>query len=275
MCQIGYNEGKGGVVMKEQRLIERIDAIGHHLSMIDGALALVALGSIGDERFRLDKYSDLDFFVVVEEDLKETLIDDLSWLSYIHPLVYAFKNTKDGHKFLFADHIYGEFAVFSRAEIDHVTQARGRMIWKHPDYHNDNLESQKGHIPKLKRDSVEHAANEALTNIYVGLLRYHRGEKLSAQKLIEVHALNQVVSILHLTDDSEVDVASDLFALDRRVEERYPAFAKRLPAMLSGYARLGSSAKALLDYLQMIYPINTYMKIACERLIEELHTRSI
>ncbi|MCF7931732.1 MAG: hypothetical protein K9K93_01000 [Acholeplasmataceae bacterium] len=256
--------------MKETRLIERIDAIGHHLSIIDGVLAMIALGSIGEERFRLDRYSDLDFFVVVEDDLKPTLIDDLSWLSYIHPLVYAFKNTKDGYKVLFADHIYGEFAVFKRSEIDHVTQAKGRMIYQHPDYHNDRLEQEKGAIPKLKKDSVEYAANEALTNIYVGLQRYHRGEKLSAHRLVEVHALNQILSILHLIDDEDTDVATDLFSLDRRLEKRYPEFSKRLPEMLSGYARFDRSAEAILNFLKTIYPINTYMGLQCTSMIRDL-----
>lgn len=261
--------------MKETRLIERIEAIGHHLSMMDGVLALIGLGSIGDERFRLDRYSDLDFFVVVEEELKKTLIDDLSWLSYIHPLVYAFRNTVDGYIILFADHIYGEFAVFSRHEIDHVTQAKGRMIFKHPEYLNDDLEHQKGHIPKLKKDSVEFAANEALTNIYVGLLRYHRGERLSAHHLVEVHALNQIVSILHLTEDENTDVATDLFSLDRRLEERHPAFARLLPELLSGYARFDRSAKAMLEYLKTIYPINQYMCLECEALIKDLRQKDV
>jgi lincosamide nucleotidyltransferase B/F len=261
--------------MKEARLIERIDAIAHHLSMIDGVLALIALGSIGDERFRLDRYSDLDFFVVVEDALKSSLIDDLSWLSYVHPLVYAFKNSKDGYKVLFADHIYGEFAVFKQSEIDHVTQAKGRMIYQHPDYQNDCLEQEKGHIPKLKKDSVEYAANEALTNIYVGLQRYHRGEKLSALRLVEVHALNQILSILHLIDDEDTDVASDLFSLDRRLEKRYPEFTKKLPFMLSGYARFDRSAQTMLTFLKTIYPINTYMSLQCDSMLKELRQKDI
>ena len=55
------------------------------------ALALLALGSCGTERERLDQYSDLDFFVIVKDDYKQAYIQDLTWLSKLEPLHFTTK----------------------------------------------------------------------------------------------------------------------------------------------------------------------------------------
>ena len=47
-------------------LLTRLDAIGVSLATIDHSLALISLGSVCLETERLDAYSDLDFFAIVE-----------------------------------------------------------------------------------------------------------------------------------------------------------------------------------------------------------------
>ncbi|MFN8449839.1 MAG: hypothetical protein U0521_14955 [Anaerolineae bacterium] len=46
-------------------LLARLDAIGAALERSSEALALLALGSVGLETDRIDAYSDLDFFAIV------------------------------------------------------------------------------------------------------------------------------------------------------------------------------------------------------------------
>lgn len=48
-----------------EQLLARLDDIGAALLRSGHALALIGLGSVGLERRRLDRYSDLDFVVVV------------------------------------------------------------------------------------------------------------------------------------------------------------------------------------------------------------------
>ena len=55
---------------------------------------------------RIDIYSDLDFFAIVEEGYKQAYIDSLEWLGDVHPIAYQFRNTVDGYKLLFADGIF-------------------------------------------------------------------------------------------------------------------------------------------------------------------------
>lgn len=114
-------------------LLKRLDDIGRELSRRPSALALIGLGSVGRELDRLDDYSDLDFFVIVESEHKPDYLADLSWLSAAFPLAFAFRNSDDGHKFLYADGIYGEMAVFGPEELATAAYTPGRMVWRRDD----------------------------------------------------------------------------------------------------------------------------------------------
>ena len=78
--------------MESQLLLKRLDEIGRSLEQSSHALALIGLGSVGLELHRLDDYSDLDFFVIVEPGYKYSYINDLEWLSNLYPVAYCFLN---------------------------------------------------------------------------------------------------------------------------------------------------------------------------------------
>mgnify|MGYP001828321429 FL=1 len=94
------------------RLLERLEAIAPSVAGSGSGLALIGLGSAGAEVERLDAYSDLDFFVIVQPGSMRTFLDSLFWLESVAPVVYYFLNTPDGYKLLFADGIFSEMAVF-------------------------------------------------------------------------------------------------------------------------------------------------------------------
>src|SRR5512139_486367 len=106
--------------MQTQHLLTRLDEIGQSLAQSGHALALIGLGSVGEELHRLDEYSDLDFFAIVETGYKRRYIDNLDWLSDIAPIAYHFLNSPDGYKLLFADGFFCEFAVFEPQELQHI-----------------------------------------------------------------------------------------------------------------------------------------------------------
>ncbi len=255
--------------MKKETLLMRLDEIGESLSNRENTIALLALGSVGVELDRLDDYSDLDFFVIVEDEAKESFIDDLSWLEETKSLAYAFKNSDVGYKILFEDGIYGEYAVFGKSEINHVTQAEGRVVWMNPSYTLPTLSKAKGNIPQIKKENIEFRINEALTNLYVGLLRALRGEKLSAYRFIETHAFNNLMGIIHHFE-KENKIHEDLFNIERRFEVHYPHMNKHLSEMLSGYNHIAESAQAILDYISNIYDVNFALKKEIEALIIQL-----
>jgi len=60
---------------KQEVLISRLNAIGSSLTRSNKPIALIGLGSVGVEVDRLDDYSDLDFFGVVEPGFKNEFLD--------------------------------------------------------------------------------------------------------------------------------------------------------------------------------------------------------
>ncbi|SBS61853.1 hypothetical protein VAT7223_00865 [Vibrio atlanticus] len=62
-----------------EKLLQRLDAIGESLKASGKAHALLGLGSVGIETERLDRYSDVDFFAIVQEGHKQYFLDSLHW----------------------------------------------------------------------------------------------------------------------------------------------------------------------------------------------------
>jgi lincosamide nucleotidyltransferase len=248
-------------------LLARLDAIAHSLEQSGHALALIGLGSAGAELDRLDAYSDLDFFAIVEARYKLRYIENLDWLSSIAPITYHFRNTPDGHKLLFRDGIFCEFAVFEQTELKTIPFARGRIIWKKPQV-DDAIGVPVVTGPLSPNTTAEWLLGEALTNLYVGLSRLRRGEKLSAARFIQGYAVDRVLGLApRIEPDSKAP--KDAFALERRFEQRFPGVARALPAFVQGYERSPESAQAILEYLEQHFEVNQAMAEAIRELCGE------
>lgn len=252
-------------------LLQRLNDIARSLQSSGSARALLGLGSVGTELNRLDEYSDLDFFVIAKNGMKQQLIQDLSWLSSIAPLAYHFQNTKDGHKVLFDDGIYCEFAVFEEEEMASAVFSAGRIIWKEHDFDESVCVPKKQSMPFVP-ENLEWAVGEALTCIYVGLCRYARGEKLSGTRFIQSYAVDMIVSCSSYFEQ-ELPASKDQFQHERRYEQRFPQLANRLPSVIQGYERSPESALALLSIIEEFVPVNQILKQKIHTLAEELIKR--
>lgn len=247
------------LLSRPEQLLDRLDAIGASLASSSHGLALIGLGSVGQERGRLDDYSDLDFFAIVQPGYKNTFISDLSWLERVHPIAFSFQNTRDGDKVLFADGIYAEFAVLIPDELLHIPAYKGRIVWKADGFDRDpaTLSAQLSASPEPH--TVEWLTGEILTNLYVGLTRFHRGERLSAMRLIQTHAIDRLIELApYLQGPSAVSV--DPFAPERRCEAGYPLIAAVLPRIAQGYSGSVESALAILAFLEQHTPVNAALK---------------
>ncbi len=243
---------------RPELLLQRLDAIGRSLAARPTSLALIGLGSVGRELDRLDDYSDLDFFAIVESHAKQGYLDDLSWLSDAHPLAFAFRNSDDGHKFLYVDGIYGEMAVFTPEQLAGATYSPGRIVWRRDDA-PDSWAAPAGWPPRRRRVDPDWALGEALTNLYVGLGRFRRGEKLSAFRFIQQFAVDRVLDLMALDDSGE---NGDLLDRPRRFERNHAGLAAELPAFMQGYDRSPESAAAILAHLDARYEIDDAMRDA-------------
>lgn len=247
-------------------LLQRLDQIGASLEKFPAAQALIALGSVGQELQRLDQYSDLDFFVLVAPGAKHTFIDDLGWLRAACPIAYHFQNTPDGHKLLFADGVFCEFAVFEPAELTTVPFAPGRTAWKRPEVDPDICIPAAKTTPPAPRP-LDWLLGEALTNLYVGLCRYWRGERLSAARFIQGYAVDRLVELSAFIELPQ-PIPADPFTPERRCEQRCPLLAQELPDFIQGYTRSPHSARAILAYLERYFSLDPAMKSAILALCE-------
>jgi hypothetical protein len=243
-------------MQKTQQLIARLDAIGHSLAQTAQALALIGLGSVGLELDRLDDFSDLDFFVIVEAGAKAGFMADLGWLSSVRPIVYQFRNTVDGYKLLFDDDVFCEFAILEPHELANIAFAPGRVVWKQP-YVDDQIGVPKKPSHRATND-LEWHLGEALTNLYIGLGRYQRGEKLSAARFIQHYAVDRVVELTSLIE-AEHPAYADPFTPERRYEQRFPQTAQHLGTFVQGYERSRESALAILAFLEQHFDVNPHI----------------
>ncbi|ULN67210.1 hypothetical protein MID13_19055 [Vibrio gigantis] len=240
-----------------EKLLQRLDAIGESLRASGKAHALLGLGSVGIETERLDQYSDVDFFAIVQNGHKQYFLDSLHWLSDIHPIDYAVRNTVDGYKVLYADGIFCEFAVFEPHELAHIPFAEGRIVWQEADFDTQCC------IPPRKAavevNSQEWTIGEALTNLYVGMSRYNRGERLSGSRFVQSYALDRLIDLVDQTESSQPEFV-DEFMSDRRLEARFPKFAQLLPTFTQGYECTAESALAQLEFLNAHFNVNQAMR---------------
>lgn len=243
---------------KPELLLARLEAIAASLESSGSAQALIGLGSAGLETSRLDQFSDLDFFAVVDSGCKNRYLDDLSWLSSICAIDFSYRNTRDGHKALFRDGVFCEFAVFETPELRQIPFAPGRIVWKRPDI-PDALLAPAPERYTPPEHSTDWLLGEALTNLYAGLSRDARGETLSAMRCIQVHAVDRVLELAARLD-TPTKSARDPFAFERRFEQRYPDCAPALQEFMQGYTGNAVSALAILSFLEKHFAVDPAMK---------------
>lgn len=230
--------------MSPHPLLARLEAIAASLAATGRVQAVIGLGSVGLETDRLDAWSDLDFFVVADPGHKAAFIDSLAWLAAAHPLDWHVRNTADGHKALMSDGVFCEFAVFEPQELASIPFAPGRLVWARPGI-DPALAAPRRALPRRTTDETW-IVGEALACLFVGLQRWHRGERLSAARFVQGHALDRLIELDALRTRPP---AGDAFNGDRRLEARQPALAAELPALVPGYERTPQAALAVLEAL--------------------------
>lgn len=236
-------------------LLQRLDEIGRSLRDSGQALALLGLGSCGLETARLDDYSDLDFFAIVEPGQKMRFIDNLDWLERIRPLTYRLRNTGDGYKAMFDDGVFCEFAVFEPHELANIPYAPGRLVWQQHGFDHQWVQPRLDRAPAPSSDE-EWLVGEALTCLYVGMGRFCRGEKLSASRFIHQYAFDRILDLCQRHDYG----VRDPFVFERRLEQRQQSLAEALAQMQQGLERCAESTLAQLAWLERHCLVNAALK---------------
>jgi lincosamide nucleotidyltransferase B/F len=215
-----------------EELLRRLDQIAEAVALSGSGMALIGLGSCGLELDRLDAYSDLDFFVIVQPGHKADFLRDLAWLSAPCPIAWAFRNTEDGYKALYEDGVFVEFAVFEPQEIRSIPFAAGRLVWAatgiDPGIADPGLP-----LPIRKQQPLEWQVGEILSNLYVGMSRYKRGEKKAAMQFVQGYAVDRLMELASQFEP-EQPAFDDPFTQERRFEQRFPQMAEAAAGFLPG-----------------------------------------
>jgi hypothetical protein len=207
-------------------VLDFLDALAGRLAQDVDALALLALGSAGRHTERLDEHSDADFFVITVD--KARFLSDLGWLG--QPQRWVHRNTADGYQALVGS-VFCEFAVFEPSELPGVPYAAGRVVWAREGF--DTVLRTADPTPP----DHEWLRREILSNLYVGLHRWLRGERLAAQRMVQGEAVDNLLRLLG---------SDDPFVPARRAEQR-----KDLPLreLVGGYDATPRSARTVLHLL--------------------------
>ncbi|MCX7923692.1 MAG: hypothetical protein N3B21_17030 [Clostridia bacterium] len=243
---------------KRECLLQRLEEIGRSVERTGNALAVLGLGSVGVEVERIDKFSDLDFFLIVKKGFRNEYVDNISWITSIYPVEFVFKNTSHGYKLLYQDSVFCEFAVFEPEELSNVKFSEGRIIWR-ADGFDESVCTPNKQLVSRDDNPEEWLVGEAITNLYVGMCRYNRGEKLSAMRFIQVYAVDRVIELMKFTE-KEISVYADVFSIERRFEQRYPQAEGMIADFVQGYHKSPESARAILKYLDENFSINGKIK---------------
>jgi hypothetical protein len=250
-------------------MLRRLDRLGAHLATRGDAVALLGLGSAGVEHDRIDEHSDLDFFVVVDDDAVPRYVESIDWLEAVSPVAYSFANEPNGRKALFADGVFVEYGVFTVDGLARLPFAGARIVWRRDDAPAGLAE--RGPVPAATPfDTVEFHLNEALTNLYVGLHRELRGERLTAARFIQSYAVDRVIALLNLTAPGGGH-RRDPFDPSRRVEQAFPPDVLPLAAMVPGYEHNARAARATLAWLQERFAVDPVIATAVRGLLERTH----
>lgn len=250
----------------------RLDRLAAHLASDDHVVAVLGLGSAGEETHRFDEHSDIDFFVVVDTArAKEHYLRDPGWLAgFGGDVAYSFANDPHGRKALFADGLFVEYAVFTPDELAGLPVVGARVVWARGD--REALTSAPTSPSPTAIDTVDFHLNEALTNLYVGLHRELRGERLTAMRFIQVYAVDRVLALVRLDPASRLD-HPDSFESTRRIEHADLPTALRLHRMVPGYQHNADAARAVLGWLTTHHLTDPSITRAIQELLDQ-HDRA-
>ncbi len=208
------------------------DELTHRLRARPEVLGLVAVGSMAGSP---DEYSDHDFFVIAEPAHAQGLRDDLDWLPDPDRIVLSFAETAHGVKVLYDGGHLLEFAVFAPDELALARMNRHRVLLDRERVTSrvaDVVAATPNQVAAEARDD-DYLLGQLLTNVFVGVGRYRRGERLSGRHFVHGQALRHLLLLLSRHVPAERSDLLDNLDPHRRFERAYPALGKELDDALA------------------------------------------
>ncbi|OLT28039.1 hypothetical protein BJF82_16355 [Kytococcus sp. CUA-901] len=197
----------------------RLDDLAAHLGHDDHVLAVLGLGSAGEETHRFDEDSDIDVFVVVDSaSAKERYLQDPGWLAgFGGRVAYSFANDPNGRKALFEDGLFVEYAVVHPRRTRQSARRRARLVWSRDGRDLLTARRRRARPSSTPSTSTPRGTHQPL----VGLHRELRGERLTAMRFTQVYAVDRVLALVRLDPAARLE-HPDRFESTRRIEQADP-----------------------------------------------------
>lgn len=192
-------------------------------------LGLVAAGSMAQQDYQPDQWSDHDFFLIVQPNEQAAVKADLSWLPNHEQIVYHFPDSAHGMRALYADYHLVELAVFDAEELNMAKANRYRVLVDKANV-TEQMAAVAAETAAFVTSTInpEQALGHFLGNLWVGYGRYQRGEHLSAHEFVKNHSLINLLKLLQQFVPSEQHALLDNLNPTRRFERCYPQLGARL-----------------------------------------------
>jgi len=229
--------------MQIEEFISFREELTKSVSADDRVVGLVFLGSAAD-LFRVDQWSDHDFFLFVSPGTGEDFRQNLSWLPNHENILLSPRETDHGLKVVYNDGHLLEFAVF-----DDGLELFGVNAFE--------VALDRGGIQERIEKAALRSESKArefdsefeifLAQILIGVGRARRGEVLSAGQFIRNFAPAKLMGLMNQFcpplpgSESTLDNQND----SRRFEARYPLVAKEIEA--AQQQNLEKSASILME----------------------------
>jgi hypothetical protein len=216
-------------------------------------IGLVLVGSTA-ETYRVDEWSDHDFFWVVKDGVGERYRQDLSWVPDIDDAVLHPRETAHGLKIVFENGHVLEFAVFEEQELP----LAGINSFAVPVDKSNILEVVTGLAAKsrdIRPFNWDAEFELFLSLLLIGVGRYRRGEILIAGQFIRSHCLNHLLGLVRANEEPKPGFTDleDSFNRFRRFDFQYPGLALRIEDALQG--NVEESAQVLLGLAIELKPL--------------------
>lgn len=219
-------------------------------------VGLIALGSMAEQDYVPDRWSDHDFFVITKPGAQEALRADLSWLPDHQRIAFWFRENIHALKVVYDTGHVLELVVFDEAEIGQAYANRYRVLIDRGD-----VTRRIAAAAARTAERQQHAGDDAidlgqfLVNLLVGVGRYYRGERLSGHTYVKVYAQDHLLRLLGRYLPSPQRALLDNLAPSRRFEQVYPQLGAELdaiallPAPVAAARLLDLAERSLTDFM--------------------------
>lgn len=217
-------------------------------------VGLIALGSMAEQDYAPDRWSDHDFFVVTEPGAQEAFRRDLSWLPDHQRIAFWFRENIHALKVIYDTGHVMELVVFDEAEIEQAYANRYRVLIDRGDV-TRRMAAAAARTAERQQQAGDDAVDlgQFLVNLVVGVGRYYRGERLSGHTFVKVYAQDHLLRLLAKYVPAPQHSLLDNLAPSRRFELVYPQLSTDLdniallPPPAAAVRLLDLAERGLLD----------------------------